>query len=502
MVPLALFSWPLVSIAIFNNAGRVLGLILSVLIGALILPEAIEYDLPGLPPYDKDVAIVAGLLLGIWLSQKPQQRAEKPDYHGFSRKLIVGLACLLLATSVITVLANREWLTFGPASLPGLGVRDIITMFTQSLVFIIPFWAAQRFLVTPEHHGMLLRAFVVAGLVYSLLILFEVRMSPQLHRWVYGYFQHGWAQHIRGGQFRPIVFQPHGLWIGALLLTSSMAAFVLLRQHLEPGRTRSQYVLAGFWLALVLVVSRNFGATALALMFVPLLWVLAPRMQVWVSAGVMAVFLIFPMLRQAEVVTMDGAVSFVGKISAERQASFSYRVENEKLFLKRAAIKPVTGWGIWARWRIRDEKTGEDISTTDGRWISILGERGWLGFIGYFGLLTAPVFLLLRRRSEPIAPETAGLALIMAPLILYQIPNNTIGPLTLVLAGALAGIAQRKESVRTADTGDEQTGRKRAPAGYTRFPAAAPSVPDSYAAHSRTGGRTPRAGRNSAVEAK
>ena len=108
----------------------------------------------------------------------------------------------------------------------------------------------------------------------------------------------------------------------------------------------------------------------------------------------------------------------------------------------------------------------------------MLGERGWIGFIGYFGFLTAPVLLLLRRsRREPLPPTVAGFSVILAAILSYQIPNNTIGPLTLILVGALAGYAQRLP--RTTTTGEDPppADPRYAPQpGYTRFPDAAPPV--------------------------
>ena len=44
-------------------------------------------------------------------------------------------------------------------------------------------------------------------------MLVEVRLSPQINTWIYGFFQHDFIQMMRYGGFRPIVFLPHGLWV-------------------------------------------------------------------------------------------------------------------------------------------------------------------------------------------------------------------------------------------------------------------------------------------------
>lgn len=64
------------------------------------------------------------------------------------------------------------------------------------------------------------RFLVIAGLIYTVPMLYEIRMSPQLHTIFYGYFPHSFGQQARGGGFRPVVFMGHGLLVGFLRLSS------------------------------------------------------------------------------------------------------------------------------------------------------------------------------------------------------------------------------------------------------------------------------------------
>lgn len=59
----------------------------------------------------------------------------------------------------------------------------------------------------------LLKVLALACLAYSLLALWEVRMSPRLNREIYGFFGHSWSQHVRYGGYRPILFLNHGIWV-------------------------------------------------------------------------------------------------------------------------------------------------------------------------------------------------------------------------------------------------------------------------------------------------
>ena len=94
---------------------------------------------------------------------------------------------------------------------------------------LLPLILARKFLARPTEHRTFLIVLCTSGLLYSLLALYEVRMSPQLNNMVYGFFPHSWRQHIRGNGFRPLVFLEHGLFLGIFLSTTVLAAFGLAR---------------------------------------------------------------------------------------------------------------------------------------------------------------------------------------------------------------------------------------------------------------------------------
>ena len=118
---------------------------------------------------------------------------------------------------------------------------------------------------------------------------------------------------------------------------------------------------------------------------------------------------------------------------------------------------------------------------SDGTWIIILAQRGWLGFVSFFGLLLVPVLLLRRAlKSRPLSNETSVLALMVGANLVYLIPNSALSPIGWLVAGALAGFVQFAPSAKTApdeaeDT-DQTTPARMRPA-YTRFgPGAAPGT--------------------------
>ncbi len=55
-------------------------------------------------------------------------------------------------------------------------------------VQLLAFWVARTHLRTPQAQITLLRVFVFSALAYSVLALIELRLSPQLNNWIYGFF--------------------------------------------------------------------------------------------------------------------------------------------------------------------------------------------------------------------------------------------------------------------------------------------------------------------------
>ena len=89
-------------------------------------------------------------------------------------------------------------------------------------------------------------------------MLFEVRMSPQLHYWIYGYHASEFAQAMREGGFRPMVFMGHGLPMAFFAMTTAVAAAALWRTQTSVYRLPPAGVTA--YLSGVLVLCKTLGA--------------------------------------------------------------------------------------------------------------------------------------------------------------------------------------------------------------------------------------------------
>ena len=241
MTPLAMLLYPVVAAMAFRWLPMVQAIPTSILIGFLLLPARVEWDLPLLPALTKvSTPIFVTLALAMMFQQRQKafpgragtmQKAAGTTLPGWlpGSRWAMALVLMMLLGPLMTVAFNREVLVFGPAVLPALRLYVAANMALISLASLLALTLGRRFLSGEDGHRALLVVLLTAGLLYSLPTLVEVRLSPQLHRIVYGYFPHDWLQHLRGDGYRPLVFLSHGLVLSMFLCTSALAIVAYMR---------------------------------------------------------------------------------------------------------------------------------------------------------------------------------------------------------------------------------------------------------------------------------
>lgn len=445
-----LLAWPMVSLALFRRLPLERAILWCIIAGYLLLPPLAEFDLPLVPDMDKfAIPSIVAFGLCIYVTRRPVPLMPR---HPAAWILVV----LFVFSVIPTVLTNGEPMLFHQIAnadpieilshqLPGLRWRDLGSVVINQVIVLMPFLLARRYLSTPQAHRELLLALMLGALAYSIPSLIEVRFSPQMNVWFYGFFQHDFSQMIRKGGFRPIVFLPHALWLAFFMASALLAATALVRTAAAGQKTR--LIIAAIYLFLVLVSCKSLASLAYGLFFTPVVALAPLRWQLWLALGLGAIAVIYPMLRNAGLIPTDDVVAYFETISVNRAHSLGFRFDNEAQLLARAAEKPWFGWGGWGRNLILDPQTGEILSIPDGRWIIVFGTFGWLGYIAEMGLLAAPlVLLVLAMRRVPVAefsPYVAPIALILAATLMDMLLNATLIPITWMCAGAALGYAER-----------------------------------------------------------
>ena len=442
---LVLFSWPLVALILFRLMPVNKAIIWTMLVGYLFLPNETGFKLPMLPMVDKYLLpTLCAMTLALIVSERQAEggvrRFSLPGSGG--RLILIILFAMMFIGPFFTAMYNKIPIIAGPRFIPGLRLYDAFSMISAILVGVLPFFIGLIWLNTREAQYNLMRAFVLTALVYSLLALFEVRMSPQLHNWIYGFSPFPFIQQIRADGFRPVVFLNHGLMLGIYLCMAILSALALWREALRTGRRATPWLLAAIWLFITILLAKTVGATVITIILAPFLLFTGQRVQITVSVVIAVVVLLYPTLRGTGVIPVDDIYEFTLERSPERAQSLKYRLDNEDLLLEHANEKPMFGWGSWGRNQLFDRNTGEMTSTTDGIWVILIGTYGWIGYLAHFGLLTAPIFFyFVRRRTFGPSLVTSGVLLVLGANLIDLLPNAGLVAYVWLMAGSVTGLA-------------------------------------------------------------
>jgi hypothetical protein len=430
--------WPVVTMMLFILLPAHRALIWSVLGAYLVLPVSTAFEIPGVPPLDKTTISNLSIILCCILFVREKWLGALKD------PVVVVLATTFIVSPVFTAYFNSEPLVYADRFIPAMTLYDALAQAAIHAFTLIPFVVAYGLINSDQRRWQVIAILVTAALAYSVLILIEVRISPQFHRLIYGFFPHSFGQQMRGGGFRPVVFLGHGLLVAvfcAMAITAAIAQWRVVRK-----RQRSRAGLIAIYFGVVLLLCKSVGAIILAAVFAPIVAFLRVRRVAAISAAACFAILLYPAMRSVDIIPINSISDLAASFSTDRADSLRFRLINEDLLLDKVAQKPLVGWGSWGRNRIYSPTDGRDLSVTDGGWIIALGTWGWMGYLAMFGLLGYGCIRLLASRRQ-VHLSTAALGLILATNLLDSLPNSSINALTWLAAGILAG-ATRKHALK------------------------------------------------------
>ena len=443
--------WPFVTWAMWRHLDAGRALIWTVLAGYLALPPLTAFSLPAVPDLDKvSIPNLTALFCAIFLLK---------DKISFLPSGILGKILILfyILSPFGTVLTNGDPLIFEQATIQGMRLYDSVAVVANQAIVLLPFFLARRYLGTPDGARAILVALIIAGLVYSVPMIIESQLSPQLNVWIYGFFQHDFLQTIRQGGYRPVVFLPHGLWVAFFALMCMLAATIMMR---NAQKSEPKAVMITAYLFAMVLVSKSAGPLVYAVGAVPLILVASARVQIAVAATLAVIVMMYPMLRGAHLVPLDDILALANGLSPERAASLQFRIDNEEMLLARGQERPLFGWGGYGRSFMHDPVYGRIVNIADGAWIIVLGIYGWIGYLAEFGLTALPLFLLGRevffQKNSAFSPYVAGLAVILAANMVDLLPNATHIPFTWLMSGALLGEVERMARLRKSLNGADR----------------------------------------------
>lgn len=437
-----------------------------VLAGVLFLPEMVSIDLPLLPRLGKESMIYISMSAGLVIV-RPEILRRFPPGRGLEILILV-----MLLGSIATVLLNTDTLHYGPRVVPGMAPYEAFTSTILELLrYGLPFYLGRILFRSSRDLEDILKALIIAGVVYTCFMAVEMRLSPQMHRWTYGFHPNNFGAAKRWGGYRPMVYMDSGIAVAIFMVNSVMASLIGIRARLSLYSVSTK-IIAPYLLAF-LMMSKSVASMVWGVLFSPVLLLLSPRKMA--ALAVLLAFLVasYPFLRLANLFPWQEIVAAAESIDPERAASLNYRFENDENMLAKTRERPIFGWGGWSRNWAYDETTGRHLTVPDGAWIIRLSSYGFVGFYALYGLYVLPVFFgyrsLSRIRGERNRAMMAGLMLIVIIRAVDQLPNGLYSSYPIFLAGALYNLTPRlsaKRATGRSAPARRQKGATRAPIGH------------------------------------
>jgi hypothetical protein len=425
----ALMLWIPASILFFLYLKPWKAVVLIHVVGFLVLPQGKIY-IPALPDLDRNIAMALGSLLGALWVRPPD---PWPTFRWIDLPIV-----LWCSTPLLSSISND------------LGLWDGISGGSRELIRIgIPWLLARRFVHGPEEARTLATVFVVAALIHVIPVLYELRMSPQLHKIVYGYHQHSFIQTRRGEGWRPMVFMQHGL---GLSLFHAMAAILAVTLCGKSEYQRIERICAFLLLATITALTNSLGAIILFFFGITLWTFCRGKAYGLVIVGSLLILPLYPVTRA--VLGWNGAevLSYFEEIDTKRARSLRIRFEDEELLADKAHERALFGWGGWDRKQV-DTMGGKQATAYDSRWIINLSSRGWMGLICRMLIAIIPLWAFSKRFPPwtwrgPLLAPAGGLFIVVLLHELDSLMNSMPSPLTILAMGVLANLASPRQTVK------------------------------------------------------
>lgn len=455
----ALLLWIPFSFWLFTVERPALAAAHSVVWSFMWLPEGAAFDLPLLPPFSKYTIGAMCALGGLWWKSPKRLKAARVG-RGYD-----WIIYAYVLAQIGTVLTNPEPLHYGTyktIDLPGFTPYDGLSASVRVLFSVaLPCVLGRALLRSRRDLIDLLSVLAAGGLVYSLFIFYELRMSPMLHENIYGFTpREDWSQNLRGGGYRATVFMGHGLVVGFFMFMSAVSAVALQRAGKKKmfGLPMGAVVL---YLFAVLVLCKAVAAIIYGVIGYVFMRFFSVKAMMRLMIVLAVIVISYPISRMFEIFPVKEILSASEALGPDRVQSLQFRFDNEDLLLAKGSERLWFGWGGFNRERVYDPESAKDLVIQDGQWIAVFGTQGLIGFCCYFALMLLPVLQApkqmrrIKRRDDKLL--LAGFGYLVVICAVNMLPNMALPQLQFIFAmgfGALMlevareGAVERSRSQR------------------------------------------------------
>ncbi|TVQ42743.1 MAG: O-antigen ligase domain-containing protein [Gloeocapsa sp. DLM2.Bin57] len=433
-----LLLWLPIAVNFFRCYPPRKAILITLIVGILFLPTRVLFNLPLIPNYDSETAVVYPIIIGLFIYDTKWLTRLEPWW--------LDVPILIFCISSIFASVRND-----------LGIYDGVNESLRMVwLYGVPYLVGRVYFNNLDSIRNLAVAIVKGGLVYVPFCLYEVLMSPQLHRMIYGYFPHGSGitQAIRLGGYRPMVFMNHGLAVGLFMMTATLIAVWLWQSKAVGEIWGFDLVYIVPVLVFTLILVRSTGAYLLFAYGLVILAFAKWRKSIWpfllLIIGIITYLYIAIQGNLDKPTLVLPVLEFLSNFaSPDRIGSLEFRIDEEILLIDKAREQFWFGWGGWGRSRVFEENNYgifQDVSITDSLWIIVFGTKGVIGIvsIALSMLLPSLLFPYLRHPVRTWFYPRVGSAAVFAVLLpLFMLDNLLNYHLTVVgwvMVGSLTGL--------------------------------------------------------------
>jgi hypothetical protein len=443
-------SYPLLIIGFFSLYKPARALTLSLVVAEVILPPKITLPIAYPTWLTKwTLAPLATFVVLLIMASKSLRRSR--PLRGVESSFVI-----LLVGAFMTMWTNRDALHYGPVVLQGESFSDFFSDAVRSVSDPwVVFFMGRAVFKSSRDLVYLCRTMAVAAVCLIIPILIEIRLSPQLNHWIYGYEPSDFSQLVRGSGYRPEVFFGHGLMLSAFLLACLVLSVGLARAKLSvSGYSAKVFCVA---IGVTLIACKSMGSILYALILVPVLLWASPKRVATIATILMLVFVSYPILRWNGIIPTKGITDFFVGISQERAHSLQYRFNMEDGMLDLARQRAWFGFGNYGRFFVYNPVTGARETVPDGVVALTLAGRGFVCFYSYFFPYAYAILrarrLIMKLRKPSNRALLAALSLQCSIILFDLIINSAFIPLFMTFFGilyAMPSVMMKEEAAESA----------------------------------------------------